>query len=61
MNGVDDNDTSKLTQIFDKVIDAVKGNSQWPQIDSIGLKIDSEMIKAIPKSLDSSHDSRRTD
>ena len=51
MNGVDDNDTSKLTQIFDKVIDAVKGNSQWPQIDSIGLKIDSEMIKAIPKSL----------
>jgi len=51
MNGVDDNDTSKLTQIFDKVINAAKGNSQWPQIDSIGLKIDSEMIKAIPKSL----------
>ena len=51
MNGVDDNDTSKLTQIFDKVINATKGNSQWPQIDSIGLKIDSEMIKAIPKSL----------
>jgi hypothetical protein len=51
MNGVDDNDTSKLTQIFDKVINAAKGNSQWPQIDSISLKIDSEMIKAIPKSL----------
>ena len=51
MDGIDDNDTAKLSDIFEKVINSTKGNIEWPQIDAIGLKIDSEMIKAIPKSL----------
>jgi hypothetical protein len=51
MDGIDDNDTAKLSDIFEKVINSTKGNIEWPQIDAIGLKIDTEMIKAIPKSL----------
>ena len=48
---IDDNDTSKNTAILNKTIDSVKGNTQWPQIDSIGIKIDNEIIKSLPNAL----------
>ena len=48
---IDDNDTSKNTAVLNKTINSVKGNTQWPQIDSIGIKIDNEIIKSLPRAL----------
>lgn len=48
---IDENDSSKTTALLNQTIDSVKGNTEWPQIDSIGLKIDNEIIKTIPRAL----------
>lgn len=47
----DENNSASNLNIMNKTIDAVKGNTQWPQIDSIGLKIDNEIIKTLPRAL----------
>ena len=36
---------------MNQTVDSVKGNTQWPQIDSIGIKIDNEIIKSLPRAL----------
>ena len=48
---IKDSDSAKNTAVLNKTINSVKGNSQWPQIDSIGIKIDNEIIKALPRAL----------
>ena len=48
---IDENDSSKTTAVLNQTVDAVKGNTEWPQIDSIGLKIDNEIIKSLPRAL----------
>lgn len=48
---IDDNDTAKNLEVLNKTVNTVKGNTQWPQIDSIGLKIDNEIIKSLPRAL----------
>ena len=48
---LDENDSSKTTAILNQTVDSVKGNTLWPQIDSIGIKIDNEIIKTIPRAL----------
>lgn len=48
---LDENDSAKMTAVLNQTVDSVKGNSQWPQIDSIGIKIDNEIIKSLPRAL----------
>jgi hypothetical protein len=47
----DENDTAKTIALLNQTVNSVKGNTNWPQIDSIGLKIDNEIIKSLPKAL----------
>ena len=48
---IDENDSAKTTALLNQTINSVKGNTQWPQIDSIGIKIDNEIIKSLPRAL----------
>lgn len=48
---IDDNDSAKTTALLNQTVNSVKGNTGWPQIDSIGIKIDNEIIKSLPKAL----------
>ena len=48
---ISDTDSAANTAVFNKAVDSVKKNRQWPQIDEIGLSIDGGIIKAIPNAL----------
>jgi hypothetical protein len=48
---IGDTDSAANTAVFNKAVDSVKKNRQWPQIDEIGLSIDGGIIKAIPNAL----------
>lgn len=48
---VNDDNSAGNTAVLNKTIDTVKGNTQWPQISSIGLKIDKEMAMSLPKAM----------
>lgn len=48
---IDENDSAKTTALLNQTVDSAKGNTQWPQIDSIGIKIDNEIIKSLPRAL----------
>ena len=48
---LDENNSAATTALLNQTVDSVKGNTQWPQIDSIGIKIDNEIIKSLPRAL----------
>lgn len=48
---LDENNSAAMTGLLNQTVDSVKGNTQWPQIDSIGIKIDNEIIKSLPRAL----------
>jgi hypothetical protein len=48
---ISDTDSAANTAVFNKAVDSVKKNRQWPQIDQIGLTIDGGIVKAIPNAL----------
>jgi hypothetical protein len=48
---LDENNSAETTALLNQTVDSVKGNTQWPQIDSIGIKIDNEIIKSLPRAL----------
>lgn len=48
---LDENNSAVMTGLLNQTVDSVKGNTQWPQIDSIGIKIDNEIIKSLPRAL----------
>ena len=48
---ISDTDSAANTAVFNKAVDSVKKNRQWPQIDEIGLSIDGGIIKALPNAL----------
>jgi hypothetical protein len=47
----DENDSAKTIALLNQTVNSVKGNTGWPQIDSIGIKIDNEIVKSLPKAL----------
>jgi len=48
---ISDTDSAGNTAVFNKAVDSVKKNRQWPQIDQIGLTIDGGIVKALPNAL----------
>lgn len=48
---ISDTDSAANTAVFNKAVDTIKKNSQWPQIDDIGLQIDKDIISALPNAL----------
>jgi hypothetical protein len=48
---VDDDDAAGNLAVFDKSIDAIKKNKKWPQLEEIGLNIDTNIIQQLPVAL----------